>query len=281
MYLVMFSKHLQSLNVNEVGDVLEHVGVDGVVLTTRPGGHVLPENVERDLPAAARTLRERGLRTPMITTEITSAASECAEAVIATAAAQDARLIKMGYWPYGGFGMLRQQLDEARRDMDTLEPLALKYGVTLCLHAHSGDYLTATPGLIDLLLANRSTEAFGAYIDMGHMTVEGGGSGWKLGMDLLSDRTRIVAAKGMGWFRDPGLAGGRPIWEDRLVPLRESAVMWEEAIQYLQEMGFAGPISLHSEYQGGHSWRDLSVEQLIEQTRADASYLRSLIGRSI
>jgi sugar phosphate isomerase/epimerase len=278
MQLIMFSKMFHPLSVQEMGKTVRDIGFAGVDLTVRPGGHVLPENVTNDLPGAVRTLREEGLSVPMITTGITTANSEHAEQIIATAAASGVRLLKLGYWQYQGFGNAKRQLDAARKDLDTLDPLAKKHGVTLCLHTHSGDFLTATTAQVLILLANRDPKAFGAYYDFGHMTLEGGKSGWKIGLDLLSDRLRIVAAKGMGWFCAPGLAGARPEWRDRMVPLRESPVPYEEGFGYLKQIGFGGPVSVHSEYEGDHSWKKLSLEQIIEQTRVDVAYLKPLIG---
>ena len=80
----------------------------------------------------------------------------------------------------------------------------------------------------------------------------------------------------MGWFCSPGLAGARPVWRDKMVPLRESMVPYEEGFGYLKQIGFDGPVSVHSEYEGDHSWKKLSVEQIIEQTRVDVAYLKSL-----
>ncbi len=45
----LFSKHLQFLGYKEMAKATVEAGLDGVDLTVRPGGHVLPENVERDL----------------------------------------------------------------------------------------------------------------------------------------------------------------------------------------------------------------------------------------
>ena len=50
MQLVMFSKHLGPLTVGRVGELVRELGFDGVDLTVRPGGHVLPESVDTDLP---------------------------------------------------------------------------------------------------------------------------------------------------------------------------------------------------------------------------------------
>lgn len=278
MHLVMFSKMFQSLSVEEMGKTVKDIGFEGVDLTVRPSGHVLPENVATGLPSAIGQLRDIGLTVPMITTAITSAKTEHAEPIIATAGANGVKLLKLGYWQYDGFGSAKKQLDAARKDLDTLEPLARKHGVTLCLHTHSGDFLTATTAQMLILLANRDPKSFGAYYDFGHMTVEGGRSGWKIGLDLLSERLRIVAAKGMGWFWTPGLAGGRPQWRDRMVPLRESVVPYEEAFGYLKQIGFDGPVSIHSEYEGDHSWKKLSLDQITAQTRVDLAYLRQLVG---
>ena len=279
MQFVMFSKMLQSLPVPEAGAVIRGMGFDGVDLTVRPGGHVLPEAVAKGVPEAVRVLREEGLAVPMLTTGITSVDTEHAEAVIATAAGEGIMLLKLGYWQYRGFGHLKTQMAEAGRDLDGLEILAGEYGVTLCLHIHSGNYLTATPGLVDDLVRHRDPGRIGAYVDLGHMTIEGGLAGWKLGLDLLSDRVKIVAAKGAGWQFEPGLAGARPSWVSKMMPVRESAVRWEEAFACLAEMGFEGPVSVHSEYEGGHSWRKLSVEQIIEQTKVDLTYLRSVASQ--
>ena len=68
----VFSKHLQSLSYKELAETCRKIELDGVDLTVRKGGHVLPENVERDLPAAVEALRAEGLEASMITTRLAS-----------------------------------------------------------------------------------------------------------------------------------------------------------------------------------------------------------------
>ena len=46
----------------------------------------------------------------------------------------------------------------------------------------------------------------------------------------------------------------------------------------LRQIGYDGPVSLHSEYLGRHSWRDLSLDELLEQTRDDLAYIRQVAG---
>ncbi|MDZ7723632.1 MAG: hypothetical protein U5R06_12725 [candidate division KSB1 bacterium] len=47
---------------------IAEIGFDGVDLTVRPGGHVLPENVTQDLPRAVKAIEKTGLKVPMMTT---------------------------------------------------------------------------------------------------------------------------------------------------------------------------------------------------------------------
>lgn len=277
MQLVMFSKHLGELPVAEAGAMIHGLGFDGVDLTVRPGGHVPPEQVESKLPAAQETLRKCGLCVPMITTAITSAADPAAAPTFAAAARLGIRYLKLGYWPYREFGTLRQQLDHARRDLDGLERLAATHRACACVHTHSGAYLSATAGGMEILLKDRDPDRIGAYLDPGHLTVEGGLSGWKQTIDLLQKQVRLVAVKDFGWFRGES-SGGKASWAPRLVPLREGMVRWPEVLACLRQVGFEGVVSFHSEYQGAHSWKDLSVRELIEQTRDDLAYVRSILS---
>ena len=50
--ICIFSKHLQWASVNDAAAIARDIGFDGVDLTVRAGGHVLPDRVGIDLPAA-------------------------------------------------------------------------------------------------------------------------------------------------------------------------------------------------------------------------------------
>ena len=55
-------------------------------------------------------------------------------------------------------------------------------------------------------------------------------------------------------------------------------VPWPEFFERLARSSFDGPTSLHSEYQGKGSWRDLTTAELIEQTRADLAFVKALLA---
>ena len=54
-------------------------------------------------------------------------------------------------------------------------------------------------------------------------------------------------------------------------------VAMDKWVPFLQQVGFDGWVSVHSEYQGGHSLKDMTVPEVVEQTRADLAYLRKAV----
>src|SRR5208283_2836213 len=80
-----FSKHLQWLDWEPMAETAAELGFDGIDLTVRDGGHVLPERVREDLPKVARIVRKAGLDIPMITAGIADIHSPYAEDIIRTA----------------------------------------------------------------------------------------------------------------------------------------------------------------------------------------------------
>ena len=63
------------------------------------------------------------------------------------------------------------------------------------------------------------------------------------------------------------------------MPLEEGNVQWKLAFQLLRQAGWDADgnalVSVHSEYQGGGSWRSLEVPEFVEQTRQDFEYLKA------
>src|SRR5579884_2479865 len=84
--LCFFSKHLPDLSYDELGRTLKDAGFEGVDLTVRKGGHVLPERAREDLPRAVEAIQSHGLRVAMITNELTSASDPAARPILETAA---------------------------------------------------------------------------------------------------------------------------------------------------------------------------------------------------
>lgn len=269
MQILMFSKMLKrtgNLEVEKAAEEIAAMGFDGIDLTVRPGGHVEPEEVEAKLPKAVEIIESKDLVVPMITTSVVDAEADYSEEIFSTAAECGVKYLKLGYWHYEGFGKIQKQIDFIREKLDGIENLCQKYDVCAAIHIHSGDFMSASPAVVYMLLDSFDPNFLGAYIDPGHMTVEGGKSVWKIGMDLLSERIKMVSAKDFGWFNE----GGKK-WNAKLIPLDEGMVRWREVFTYLNQIGFDGPISVHSEYGG------LNIDGLIGQTKNDLDYLKKVI----
>jgi sugar phosphate isomerase/epimerase len=274
MRFVMFAKHLQEWPLSRAARVVASMGFEGLDLTVRSAGFVLPENVRRDLPEAVKTCADAGLSVPMITTNMTAADRDHTVDVIATAAECGIKELKFGYHTYGRFGEFRAAVEQCRVDLAGAAKVAAEHKVRLNLHIHSGNFVTANPATVADLIAEHDPAVVGAYIDPGHMYNEGGLDVWRQGLELLGPRTNIMAVKSMGffWLPDEGRNGK---WVNKMVPLIRGMVDWVQVWRCLTQTGFDGVVSLHAEYQGSHCWRDLSVEELVDQTREDLAYLRA------
>jgi sugar phosphate isomerase/epimerase len=251
--------------------VIRELGFEGVDLTVRPGGHVLPENARAGLPAAAHALSDLGLSVPLITTGIVSADDPYAADIFEAAAELGIPNLKLGYWRYRSFGTFRATMDQAARELDGIEALAQRTGVRAVIHIHSGDHMSALAPIVWWWIAHRDPAATGAYVDPGHMVVEGGMAGWRMGLDLLGSRIAVAAFKDYIWQfeRDPS-AGLRMVRV--AVPLGEGMVPWPEVITCLKQVGFDGWISVHREY------GDPAVEAVAADVSKDLEYLHGALG---
>src|SRR5688572_8822494 len=96
--LCFFSKHLPNMQPARMAKALRAAGYEGIELTVRPGGHVLPENVQTALPAAVEAIRTEGLAVPIIATGFNSAADKTAWPVLSTAAKLGVRFFRPSWF---------------------------------------------------------------------------------------------------------------------------------------------------------------------------------------
>ncbi len=236
-----FSKALPELGWRELGRAVREAGFDGVDLTTRARGHVLPERAADDLPRAVDAIRSQGLTVPMITTDLTSAADPNAKILLHTAARHGVRYFKTGYWHYTSPDV-RAHVAATAAALATLADLARDCGIEMGFHNHAG-YVGAALWDIAPAMDRLDPRWAGYYFDPRHAVAEGGGGAWKAATHLVAPRLKMVALKDFVWQKtDKG-------WriEDR--PLGEGAVDWAWFGSALRDANFAGPVSVHLEYE--------------------------------
>ncbi len=275
--LCVFSKHLAGMPLDETARRLRAMNLEAIDLTVRSGGHVEPELATQDLPAAAALLHHEGVRIAMITTAIMDATDAQNEAILRAAAQAGIHYYKLGYFSYAGFGTLRKQRQEVAARLADLAALNKEIGIKGGYHNHSHNFFGANLADIAYALENVDPQWLGLYFDPAHATIEGGSSAWMMGLDLLRERTIMLAVKDFYWTNDgSGYAGGRR-HKVRFCPLSEGNVPWPRVLQCLKESHFDGPISLHSEYQGAYSFRDLTTNEVFAQTAVDREFFTPLL----
>jgi sugar phosphate isomerase/epimerase len=263
MELCVFSKRLQSLGFSALGRALRGVGVEGVDLTVRPGGHVEPEAVKDRLPEAANALKAEGVKTCMISTGITSADEPHARATFETAARLGIGHIKLGYFPYRGMGTLRKSLAESRAKLRGLAVLAAENGVFAGCHNHSGACIGANLVHVREMIEDLDPRAIGIYFDPAHAFVEGLCQGWKQMLDDVGDRVRMLAIKDMVVGPD-----GQP----RSVPMGQGLVRWLVVIEALKKKcaGQLEVVSIHAESELP------SVDAALQLAASDTAYFADI-----
>ncbi len=128
----IFSKHLQFLNYKDMAEAAVEMGFDGIDLTVRPDGHVLPERVETDLPKAIEAMHKVGLAPLMMTTAIEDADNKLDKRVLEAAAKQGMQYYRMNWYPYPEGKSMPEALQYYQQKVKGLSLLNKKLGLTGC-----------------------------------------------------------------------------------------------------------------------------------------------------
>jgi sugar phosphate isomerase/epimerase len=263
----LFSKHLPSLDARALGRAVRELGFGGVDLTVRPGGHVLPDRAAADLPAFLRALRDEGLAVPMITTGLLSASEPTARPILETAGRHGVAFFKPGYYRYA-FADVRRELEAAAAGLRGLAELAAACRVQLGYHNHAG-YVGGPVWDVARVMDELDPRWAGYYFDVRHAVVEGGDGGWRAALNLAAPRLKMVAVKDFFWEK---AAGG---WRQRNCPLGDGMVDWKRYFAALARAGFAGPVSLHLEYDLPGDTAAAVQEHTLHAAARDLAFLRA------
>jgi sugar phosphate isomerase/epimerase len=271
-----FTESFQSWPIPKVCERFKAIGLDGLDLTVRPGGHIDPADAPKRLPEAARAAREHGVQLLMLSTAIVEPNRE-AEALLAAAAEAGVKRVKLGYYRYQDFGTLARRIDEVRASVAGVAKLAAKHRVLPCVHIHSGDTIPSGGAIAYLVLKDFDPSEVGAYVDPMHMTVEGANDGWRQGLDLLAPWIAISSLKNCLWHSGDRDDNGQQRYGFRKCPLADGIAPIPEYLATLKKLGYHGLYTLHSEYSDRNSWRVLDADECLEQTRLDLEYAKKFL----
>ncbi len=280
----IFSKHLQWLDYDQMADVLVDLGFDGADLTVRPGGHVLPENVERDLPRAAEALAKKGKKIYMITTAIDSARDPLTVKIIKTAASLNIKHYRMGWGHYDNTMTVEQNIADMKYKLTGLSGLNEKYSISGEYQNHSG---VAAEGIyfggaiwdIAYVLKEINSTWLGSQYDIYHATVEGANT-WPVGLKLISPCIRSIDIKDFKWVEKEGKVTSVS------VPLGEGMVDFRRYFSLLKEYKINVPVSIHYEYplggaENGATSLTIKRDKIISSMRKDITLLKKYLNDAL
>jgi len=213
----LFSKHLQFLDIKQASEAAAEMGFDGLDLTVRPKGHVLPENVKTDLPKAIRDIEKCGSSCKMITTAVSDIANPWDVDIVETAGAQGVESYRSNWFKYKKDLSLEESLDYYKTKLQELSELNKKHQIIGCYQNYSGTKVGASIWEVKKILESVNREYFGAQYDIRHAVAEGG-KGWSNGVKLIRDHIKTMVLKDFKW----GKVNGK--WTTINVPIGEGMV---------------------------------------------------------
>lgn len=261
-----FTKPLQHLSYAEMAKAIAAMGFDGIEGPVRPGGHVLPERVEEDLPKMVEALKAEGLDLTLMTSAINEVSKEQhTEKVLRVAADLGVKRFRMGYYKYDLSKPIAPQMDEFRPRLRELIALTNELGIKPVYQNHSGKNYFGGP-IWDMaeVFDEFDPSEVGVAFDIGHATVEGA-KAWPLNFARIQPYVDTIYVKEPAWENNQLVWGG----------IGEGAVD-HSFFSQLKKSEFSGPISLHVEYLG-HKDPEI-VPAVLKAIQKDFATLKELLA---
>lgn len=271
----IFSKNLHWLNYSEMASAVAEIGFDGIDITVRPEGHVLPEKVTEDLPKAVEAIKKAGLKVHMITTAIIDVDSPFAESILKTASSLGVAYYRMGWIQYDEKITMEDNLKSIQSRLTKLAELNKKYNIQGHYQNHSGSSFGSPIWDLWLVLKEINSPWIGSQYDVLHATLEGANS-WTLGLKLLKPYIGTLDIKNFQWAKKDGK------WVAEIVPLGEGNIDFKKYFKLIKEYNIQGPLSIHYEYplggaENGAKVITLKREEVLAAMKKDHAILKKLI----
>ncbi|MDP5060361.1 MAG: sugar phosphate isomerase/epimerase [Maribacter sp.] len=255
----VFSKHLQFLDYNEMSAAAAEIGFNGLDLTVRPKGHVLPERVADDLPKAVEAMKKYGLNPQMLTTNVWGLADDTEMKVLSTASSTGFSHYRTGWLTYPEEISIEESQAKYAGEAINLSEVNKKLGLIGCYQNHAGNHVGAPIWDLPPILSKSDTDYLGCQYDIRHAVVEGGNS-WQLDLRRIESFIKSIVIKDFKW----GYKDGK--WQPINTPLGEGMVDFSSYFSLLKKYKINVPISLHLEYDLGgaeHGASQITIDKKV------------------
>ncbi|PKQ45377.1 sugar phosphate isomerase/epimerase family protein [Confluentibacter flavum] len=244
MKICIFSKQLQWLNYQDMAYAVAEMGYDGIDLTVRDNGHVLPERVEEDLPKAVDAAKSAGIEIMMISTDIINANEPKAERILKTAAGLGIHHLRTNGLNYQPDLDIPCNIEKIKQDFIGLSEINKKYGVRSDYLNHSGEGFGSSLWDLWLTLKDLNHEYIGSQYDIKHATISGAHS-WPTSFKLIHKYVRTMVVRDFRWEK----IGNK--WEVIPVAIGEGMVDFDNYFKLVKKYEIKGPISVMCDYNLG------------------------------
>lgn len=238
----VFSKHLQFLDYEGMAETALEANFDGVDLTVRPDGHVLPKRVSDDLPKAVEAIKKQNLLALMMTTAVIDAHDPDQQKLLSTARDLGIRYYRTDWLQYDSEVSIADNLHNFSTKMMRLAFLNQQLNIVGAYQNHSGSNTVGAPVWdLALILDKLNNPFMGCQYDIRHAQAEGGQS-WPLGFKMINPHINSLVIKDFIWGKKDGK------WQIINTPLGEGMVDFPKFFNMVKSYGIKAPISLHFEY---------------------------------
>jgi sugar phosphate isomerase/epimerase len=273
-----FSKIFQWLDYDSLAGFLSEAGFEGIDLSVRPGGHILPDNVEKDLPKAVKAAQKHGLTIPMIATAITDVSDPVTKRILKAASDTGVKYYRLGYYRYDEQLDATQNLEKVKKSLNALGELNAKYGLQGGYQNHVGNFVGSPVWDLWYAIKDLDPEHIGCQYDVRHAVADGL-SCWMSGYRAIASHIKHVCIKDFTFRQDNN---GK--WGVRSVPLGTGAVDFNTYFKIRKQCNISGPLSIHYEFPIEGDIPSLSpgerMKKILPTIRKEADTLRTMIKNS-
>lgn len=254
-------------SIEELGEKLSVLGVDGIELPVRPGYPVNPDNALAELPRAARTLAQWGLKIYSVAADPTEAVIEaCGRAGVPIVRVCERIDMSIGY---------QASVDAIKRRYAALVPALQKASVKIGLQNHCGFFVGSAAGTMQVI-GEFDPEQVGAVLDVAHCGLDGEPEA--MAIDIVWSHLCMVNFKNAFRLRTNGPEAEEAAWRIYWTTGRHGIASWRKSVEVLAARGYAGPLCLPAEYSDPSGRGDLTGDAVLRLVQDDIAYLTSLLS---
>ncbi len=272
----VFSKTLHWIEDYQIlANTIAEMGFDGIDLTVRPDGHVLPEKVETDLPKIVQAAKKANIKIPMMTTSILQA-DALSERVLKTSSGLGVEHYRMGWYHLDMQKDIMQQVDAFGQQMKGLDILNKKYKISGDYQNHGGQNLGAAVWDLFPIFKSINSPLTGCQYDVNHATAESGAN-WETGFRLIAPYIKSLAIKDFKYILQDGKL------KKVGCPLGEGIVDWKKFLALIKQYNINVPITMHYEYDLGGAENGLRTikmdkKEIISAMKKDLALLKTWLA---